>query len=387
MVFRGMVGDPPGRVDAAVEYAVRNPEQVSVGVVLSVLVAALAYAVLRQRRAVEERFVHTLAAHEAITVLMHPNPDPDAMASAVAVKHLAESRGVDATLQYPGQIRHEENRVFRSVLDLDLDRIEGMGNLATETVVLVDHNEPRGFTGAGSLRPVAVVDHHPGEGVGTEFTDLRPRYGACATVLAEYLSSLGYATGTDEGLPTEIATGLLYGIYSDTDRLIRGATPAEFSAGAYLRPGVDDGLLDCIADPRMDAAVLDVKARAVLERQTDGPYVVSDVGTVENVDAIPQAADYLLQLEGTTAVVVFGDRDGTLHLSGRSRDERVHMGRVLQAVVENLSMAEAGGHARMGGGQVSLDHLSGIGPGDGVSRAELGQELFDAMAGNIRRSD
>ena len=93
-----------------------------------------------------------------------------------------------------------------------------------------------------------------------------------------------------------------------------------------LAPGVDEDALDRIANPQVSGETLDVKARAIAGRQVEGSFAVSDVGTLSNADAIPQAADELITLEGITAVVVVGERDGTVHLSGRSRDDRVHMG-------------------------------------------------------------
>jgi hypothetical protein len=59
------------------------------------------------------------------------------------------------------------------------------------------------------------------------------------------------------------------------------------------------------------------------------------------------------------------------------------MGKALRAVVEDVPMAGAGGHARMGGGQLSVDHMEGLGPGDGLDREQLHQRLFDAMNGDI----
>jgi nanoRNase/pAp phosphatase (c-di-AMP/oligoRNAs hydrolase) len=213
---------------------------------------------------------------------------------------------------------------------------------------------------------------------------MRPEYGACATIVVEYLEDRGFdLTGEadDKSLSAAEATGLLYGILSDTNHLTRGPTAAEFAAAAALYPGVDEGLLDRIANPEVDAEVLDVTARAIENREVRAPFVVSAVGEVSNVDAIPQAAEELLQLEGTTAVVVMGRKDGTLHVSGRSRDDRVHMGSVLESVVEDVPMAGAGGHARMGGGQLSIEHLEGLGPSEGLSMAELTDRLFAAMTG------
>ncbi|MFB6200477.1 MAG: bifunctional oligoribonuclease/PAP phosphatase NrnA [Halorhabdus sp.] len=360
-----------------------------IAVVLAVVVLALL--VRRHRRSPGQKLRRVLGNYDSVSVLMHPNPDPDAMAAAQGVAELAATVETDATLQHPGMVRHQENRAFETVLDLDLDRVEAAAGLDGEAVVLVDHNEPRGFTGAKQVSPVAVVDHHPGEGTGSSFTDVRSEYGACATIVAEYTEQAGldpidpdgdHAHETGETLPPTVATGLLYGIQADTKHLTKGCSPAEFDAAAYLYDGIDEETLDRIANPEVDTEVLEVKARAITERDVRGPFACSDVGTLANVDAIPQAADELLRLEGVTAVVVFGESDGTIHLSGRSRDDRVHMGKALQAAVEDIPMGQAGGHARMGGGQLQVDHMEGLGPGEGVDRQQLRERLFEAMSGD-----
>ncbi|PYZ02943.1 hypothetical protein C8039_09855 [Halogeometricum sp. wsp3] len=64
------------------------------------------------------------------------------------------------------------------------------------------------------------------------------------------------------------------------------------------------------------------------------PYAFSDVGEVSNTDAIPQAADELETLEGVSAVVIVGEKEGTMRIAERSRDDRVHIGRAIEAVVE-----------------------------------------------------
>jgi nanoRNase/pAp phosphatase (c-di-AMP/oligoRNAs hydrolase) len=174
---------------------------------------------------------------------------------------------------------------------------------------------------------------------------------------------------------------LIYGIQSDTRSLTNGCSPADFEAAAYLYEGVDTDLLNRIANPQIDAEVLDVKSRAISAREVTAPYAFSDVGEVSNTDAIPQAADELERLEGVSAVVVIGEKDGTIRLAGRSRDDRVHIGRAIEAVVDDIPMAEGGGHARMGGGKISVEHMDGLGPSEGVNRADLKDRLFEAMAG------
>ncbi|ADD06177.1 DHH/RecJ family phosphoesterase [Natrialba magadii ATCC 43099] len=387
-----------GAVEAATERPVAAMESAvdSLGaldpLVLSLLILALVGLALGSwwlvrwfRRPPGVRLQRVLADYDDVTVLMHPNPDPDAMACALGVSAIAHDVGTETTLQYPGEIRHQENRAFRTVLGLDLEQIASSSELASDAVVLVDHNTARGFTGAQTVEPVAVVDHHPGNGTGTKFTDVRTDYGAASTIVVEYLEELGAVSEADDEdgltLAAELATGLLYGIQSDTDHLTNGCSRAEFDACAYLFSEIDEDLLERIANPQVSDDVLQIKATAITEKRIEGPFAICDVGTISNTDAIPQAADELMHLEGVTAVVVYGESDGTIHLSGRSRDDRVHMGETLRHAVNDIPMANAGGHARMGGGQISVDHMRGLGPSDGVDKAEFEERLFAALSG------
>jgi nanoRNase/pAp phosphatase (c-di-AMP/oligoRNAs hydrolase) len=359
------------------------------GMTVVVAVVVLAFAGLgalawwwKRRQHPARRLRRALAGVDEVSVLTHPNPDPDAMASAMAVTALAEDVDTNAVIKYAGSIRHQENRAFRTVLDLDLDCIETRGDLHDD-VVVVDHNRARGFQGSEGVDPLAVVDHHPGDGEGV-VTDVRPDVGACASLFVEYLRELDATVGADDGLSVSpaLATGLMYGIQSDTNSLTKGCSALEFEASAFLFPALSQDLLDRISSPQVPIEVLETKAKAIFEHEVRASYAVCDLGDIPNVDAIPQAADELLHREGVSSVVVFGNFEGTVHMSGRSRDDRVHMGDALEAAIEGIPMAEAGGHARMAGGQLSLDHMNGIGPSDGVSREEFCDRLFEAMAGD-----
>ncbi|WP_302083641.1 DHH family phosphoesterase [Salinibaculum rarum] len=347
----------------------------------------IVYAIKRWRRTPSKQFQKALATFDEVTILTHPTPDPDAMAAAMAVQHLATYTNTDTTIQYPGEIRHQENRAFRTVLDLSAEQIESVADLSSDNVILVDHNSPRGFQGANAVEPVAIIDHHPGDGTEDAFTDIRTDYGATASILTEYFHALDFepitqpqeTVGDDKILPREVTTGLMHGILTDTGNFTRGCTDAEFNLSKYLYSGIDADLLDRVVNPPISAETLEIVSQAVTDRDVDGPYAISDVGTVSNIDALSQAADKLLQLEGISAVIVMGDNDETLHLSARSRDDRIHMGNVIENVLEDIPQSGGGGHARMGGGQVSLPHLEGLVVDSGMERSELTHELFDEL--------
>lgn len=371
-----------------------GPGVLAAAVGVGLVIVAVFVLARRLRQPPGARLQAVLADADEVAVLLHPDPDADAMAAGVGVAQVADWVGTETTIQYSGEIRRQENRAFRTVLDVELECIDHVTDLAAEAVVLVDHNEPRGFTGADGVLPTAIVDHHPGDGSGEAFTDVRTDYGAAASIVAEYFQNLGAtpvppdrhdSEVSDPALPTWIATGLLYGILSDTNRLTRGASDEDFAAAGYLSPGVDEDLLSRIADPDVSTETLEVKARAIAGRDIRGSYAVSDVGSVSNGDTIPEAADELVGLEGVSAVVVVGDKDGTIHLSGRSRDDRVHMGRALDAAVGDIENASAGGHARMGGGRVPpAVQADGTREVTAPRGEQLKTRLFDAMDGALQ---
>ncbi len=76
-------------------------------------------------------------------VVMHDNPDPDAIASAVALVDLAESVGIEAEACYFGEISHQENRAMINLLSLDLRNLVAGDSLERyDAFALVDHSRP-----------------------------------------------------------------------------------------------------------------------------------------------------------------------------------------------------------------------------------------------------
>ena len=267
-----------GAFDEVVTYARDSPVVVALGVVGLLVLLVVAWWVIRWlRRPPGERLRRVLAEEDEVAILMHPNPDPDAMSCAMATARLAADGGTESTLHYPGQIRHQENRAFTTVLDLDFDKIESAAELPDAPLVLVDHNEARGFENAGTLDPIAVVDHHPGNGAGELFTDVRVDHGSCASIFAEYFEDLGWtpidpeADGDDSDvdkreLPSDLATALLYGIRAETLDFKRDTTPADLTAAAYLYPFADHDTLEQVESPSMSPETLDVLAEAIRNR-------------------------------------------------------------------------------------------------------------------------
>lgn len=327
-------------------------------------------------------FLHNIRDKDEISVLIHSNPDPDAMATALGVERLAKEVDTEVTIHYPGWIKHHENRAFRAVLDLTFDHIESAEEIGNDYLVVVDHQEPRGFEAAETLEPDAVIDHHDSTYTGdADFVHIESNIGSCSTLLVEYMDEHGLSFKSNKSNPDiseNLATGLYYGIKTDTSDFSREVSDRDYSAAKRLYQRVNTDELFKIANPKIDAETFEVKSEAFHTRDVEGPFAISHVGDVENSDTIPQAADELSRLEGISAVVVMGFDNEILRLSGRTYDSRVHMGSALEHALSGIETASAGGHSRMGGGQIDKDYFEEA----DLSIGDLKEDLFDALKGN-----
>ena len=310
-----------------------------------------------------------------LAVVMHDNPDPDAIASALGVARVAEGVGVDADACYFGSISHQENRAMVNLLDLDLVELDGGDALEEYAgVALVDHSRPGVNDGLPDDTSVdIVVDHHPPRApVEARFVDLRHDIGATSTLVSDYLSR------ADVGPGEPLSTALLFGIRVDTDDFTREVSASDFEAAAWLVSRADLSVLERIESPSMTPAVVETLSRAIRNRDVRGDALASNVGAIRDRDALAQAADRLVNMDGIRIAVVYGFNDGTVYVSGRARGTDVDLGEALRDALD--SIGSAGGHADMAGAQVPLGIL---GDTDEDSEAELTAIVTEVVAGRL----
>ena len=309
-----------------------------------------------------------------LAVVMHDNPDPDAIASALALARVASRAGVAADACYFGNIAHQENRALVNLLELDLVELDDASSMDDYGgVALVDHSRPGVNDGLPEETTVdIVVDHHPPRApVEARFVDIRRDIGATSTLLSDYLRRAGIEP--DESL----ATALLFGIRVDTDDFTREVTTTDFEAAAWLLTHADLSVLERVESPSMTSAVVETLARAIRNRDVRGDALATNVGSISDRDALAQAADRILNMEGVKIAVVYGFTDGTVYVSGRARGTDVDLGETLRDALG--AIGSAGGHADMAGGQIPLGILAEA----DSSPNELQTIVTDVIAGRL----
>jgi len=337
-----------GALSAAADRVV-DPERAVVSAVLDRL-GQSGQRVARLRRVLE--------GVDRLAVVTHDNPDPDAIASAVALTRVAAAAGCEAGVHYYGDITHQENRAFVNLLAFDLAGLDPGETPEADGLALIDHSRPGVNDGLPADADVdVVIDHHPPRGpVEARYVDIRSSVGATSTLLAEYLDGFGV------DLATDTATGLLFGIRTDTREFTREVSTADFEAAAHLLPAADLGTLERIESPNISADTFETIAAAIANRRHERGILFSGVGRLADRDALAQAADRLVQLEDVSTVVVYGIADGRVFVSARCRDPEMDVGELLREAFGQIG--SAGGHADMAGAQLTLGVLESIEEGD-----------------------
>ncbi|PSP59119.1 phosphoesterase [Halobacteriales archaeon QH_7_66_36] len=286
-----------------------------------------------------------------MAILAHRSPDPDSIASAVALKAIAESRGVEADILYDGEIGHQENRAFVNLFGIDLTPLSEVTLDTYDTVALVDHakaSEPAVEEGVD-----VFIDHfEPEIDYEARFVDVRPNVSSTSTILTKYVQEF------DLSLSEDVATALLYGIRAETLDFKRDTTPADLTAAAYLYPFADHDTLEQVESPSMSPETLDVLADAIRNRDVKGSHLVSNAGFIRNREALSEAAQHLLNLEGITTTAVFAIADDTIYLAARSKDIRMNIGSVLGDAFGDIG--EVVGHSTDATVEIPLGIFTGI---------------------------
>lgn len=300
-----------------------------------------------------------------ITILLHNSPDPDAIASGVALRHLLERKtGLAGRIVYRGVIGRAENKALVQYLRPPLEELPEGAPIPAGPLALVDTQPGAGNSPlpAGAA-PAIVIDHHgnhdhhdnPEASLDSEscrfrieasFSDVRPWIGATSTILTQYLRAAGLKPSR------QLATALLYGIKSDTKALSRKADPADVSAYFYLLPLVDAEALVGVEQAEVPAAYFKKLSMAIDAACVYDGLVVSYMGFLDYPDLTAEVADLLLRLEGVRWAVCLGAYEDVLHFSVRVRQEELAATTLAEIIAGDLG--SAGGHETAAGGQIPL---------------------------------
>ncbi len=280
-----------------------------------------------------------------LLIVTHDYPDPDAIATALALQYLAERRyGIRSRIVYAGIIGRVENRAMVNLLKISIHKFRPSDISNFPHTALIDtqpefENNPY----PRNKKVTLVIDQHPYvKRPLAELALIDTDCGATSVILAQALLLSGLE------IPKRVATALSYGILSDTLGLYRAHRADIIQTYLDILPLCDMRALIRIQNPPKSKKFFSTLNRGLQGAQVFRGVIVSHLGEVEHPDLVSEIADFLLTYKGMERSLCTGRYKGKLHVSLRSNRLTDETPEILRDIFDNRK--EAGGHDRVAGG-------------------------------------
>ncbi len=282
---------------------------------------------------------------DRVLILLHNDPDPDALASGLALRNLLRRTKATAIIGALQGVTRPENLRMVNLLDIQVETIAPASLGEFDRIAMVDV-QPHYFSGLID-RVDLVIDHHPPQtGYSAVFRDIRPDYGSTSTILTDHLRAV------DVNISERTATAMLYAIKSDTLFFNRQANRADLDAFSYLYPLADAALIRKMEGAEITVERLDFVKRAHETGSLQEQVFCAFLGPTPREDLIPYVADFFLQVEDVKWTVISGVVNGTLIVSVRNLGYSKNAGELVRKIF--LDIGSAGGHRAMAKAVVPL---------------------------------
>jgi nanoRNase/pAp phosphatase (c-di-AMP/oligoRNAs hydrolase) len=262
-------------------------------------------------RARVQQYQRYFADADRVLILLHNDPDPDALASGLALRNLLRRNKSTAIIGAVQGVTRPENLRMANMLDIHVEPISPASFDEFERIATVDV-QPHYFSGRLD-RADLVIDHHPEQaGYSAVFKDIRADYGSTCTILTEHLRAV------DVNISERTATAMLYAIKSDTLFFARHTNRVDLEAFTFLYPLADAALIRKMEGAEITLERLDYVNRASQSGVMREQVFTAFVGEAPREDFIPYTADFFLQLEDIKWTIVAGVVGSTFIVSVRN---------------------------------------------------------------------
>ncbi|HFQ82341.1 MAG TPA: phosphoethanolamine methyltransferase [Desulfobacterales bacterium] len=282
-------------------------------------------------------------------VLLVINADPDALASCLAVKRLLRYKVRSVTISYPNEIRRLSNLAMVDLLKIPIERLHNISLKNYSKKVMLD-SQPLHLPAFENIAFDAVIDHHPvTSGWEADYIDLRPDYGAVASMMIEYLRAGGMKPSV------ALATALFYAIKVDTNNFEKKANLADAISFRYLFNLANHNLVRKIELSELRISELNYFRTAFTEMKISNNRLYVHVGRVYNPDILVIIADFFNHVQKVSWVFVSGIHGERLVVIFRCDGYKKNAGRLAENIFAEVG--SAGGHREAARAEVPLKNL------------------------------
>src|SRR3989475_5062694 len=275
---------------------------------------------------------------DRVLILLHNDPDPDAMASGLALRNVLRRTKTTAIIGAIQGVTRPENLRMVNLLDIHVEAITHDSMKEYDRIAMVDV-QPHYFGGLID-RVDLVIDHHPEQpGYAAVFKYIRPDYGSTSTILTEHLRAV------DVNISERTATAMLYAIKSDTLFFNRSTNRVDLEAFSYLYPLADAAMIRKMEGAEITLERLDYVMKAYRGGTMADQVFAAFLGSLPREDFIPYVADFFLQVEDVKWTIVAGVVGDSLVVSVRNLGYTKNAGEFVRRYFSDIG--SAGGHRAM----------------------------------------
>lgn len=292
------------------------------------------------------RFREQFSGNDHVLILI--NADPDAIASAMAVSRLLWHRVASTTIGHINTVNRPDNLAMIRLLGVKMSHVNELDDNLFNQVVMVD-SQPNHNEAFERFTVGVIIDHHPEDGFKAPYADIRPKYGATASIMTEYLRAAKIKPSV------KLATGLFHAIKTDTSNFERQTLIEDVRAFQFLFRHANPHLARKIEQAEIRFDFLKYFKSALQGMRVRKNRVYVHLGAVTNPDVCVLIADFFMRVAAVTWSVISGTCDRKLIIVLRNDGIRKNAGTVANKVFGQIG--SAGGHKSMARAEITLSDL------------------------------
>ena len=284
-------------------------------------------------------------------VLIMINADPDAIASAMAVKRLLWRKVAGTTICHINIIKRPDNLAMIRLLGINLIYIDEIEENQFNRFVIVD-SQPDHHECFAMMKPDVIIDHHPETCAIAPYCDIRPEYGATATILTEYLRAAKIKPSI------KLATGLFHAIKTDTGNFERQTIIEDIRAFQFLYRYANIHLAQKIEHGEIRYDFLKYFEHALQNKRMTKGRIFVHLDNVINPDVCVLVADFFMRVDTATWSIVSGKHGKKLIVILRHNGLQQSAGTIAHKAFGDVG--SAGGHKSMARAEIPFSELTNI---------------------------
>jgi len=281
-------------------------------------------------------------------VLIVINADPDAIASAMAVKRLLWRKVSSVTISNINIIKRPDNIAMIRLLGVNLVPVKDIVKECFSRFVMVDSQPDHSEVFTRFPIDIIIV-HHPDTEVKAPFVDIRPKYGATASIMTEYLRAAKIKPST------KLAAGLFYAIKTDTNNFVRQTLIEDIRAFQFLYRHANLNIVNKIERSELRLDFLKYFKVALENKRIRKGRLFAHFGPVVNPDVCVVLADFFIKISSVDWSIVSGLYDHNLIVVFRNDGFRKDAGKIAKKSFGELG--SAGGHKSVARAEIPLEAL------------------------------